>query len=156
MNTLYIFGAKYLFILSLLLGLWWFYKLPKDKRGEALIFGILTLPLAFIITKIAGHFYFDPRPFVADHFTPLIAHDPDNGFPSDHTLLVSAIAAVVTFLDIRKSLWFWLVAIAVAVSRVAVGVHHPIDVTASAIIAAVSAYIVHFSLKWYTTRNAKR
>lgn len=154
MNTLYIFGAKYLFILSPLLGLFWFYKLPKEKRGKALVFGILTLPLAFIIAKIASHFYMNPRPFVVDNFTPLIPHAPDNGFPSDHTLLVAAVASVVTFLDIRKSLWFWIIAIAVAISRVAVGVHHPIDVTASAIIAAASGYVVHFALKWYTNRNA--
>ncbi len=156
MDTLFIFGAKYLFILSLVLGLWWFYKLSKERRSEALIFGILTLPLAFILAKIASHFYFDPRPFVVGGYTPLIMHAPDNGFPSDHSLLVSAIASVVTFIDIRKSIWFWFVAILVSVSRVGVGVHHPLDVTASAVIAAVSAYIVHFILKWYTNHNAKR
>ncbi|MDB5194001.1 MAG: phosphatase family protein [Parcubacteria group bacterium] len=156
MNTLYIFGAKYLFVLSPLLGLWWFVKLPKERRKRVFIFGLLTLPLAFILAKTASHFYMNPRPFVVDHFTPLIPHAADNGFPSDHTLFVSAIAAVVTFFNRRLALLFWLVAIAVAVSRVAVGVHHPIDVTFSAIIAAVSAYIVHFFLKCYNRHNAER
>jgi undecaprenyl-diphosphatase len=153
---MYIFGAKYLFILSPILALIWFYKLPKEKRGETLIFTALALPTAFILAKIASHFYFNPRPFVTGGFAPLIPHAPDNGFPSDHALLVSAIASVVTFMDIRKSMWFWLIAIIVAISRVGVGVHNPLDVTASAIIAAVTAYVVHFVLKWYTNRNAKR
>lgn len=155
MNTIYIIGAKYLFILPIILGAWWLWKLPRNDRKWAAIFGLLTCVLAYVSAKVAGHFYYDPRPFVTGSFTPLIPHAADNGFPSDHALLVSAIASVVTFIDLRKSIWFWLLAIAVAVSRVGVGVHHPVDVTASAAIAAVSAYIVHLALKWYTNRNAK-
>lgn len=154
MDYLYIFGAKYLFILSIIFGLIWIYRLPKEKRAGALFFGALALVLAFVIAKIGNQLYMNPRPFVVNNFTPLIPHAPDNGFPSDHALLVSAIATVITFMDIRRSLWFWLIAIAVAVSRVAVGVHHPLDVTASAIIASLSGYIVHFFTKWYTNRNA--
>jgi undecaprenyl-diphosphatase len=153
MDTLFIFGAKYLFALSLLLGAWWFYRLTNEKRKHALIFGIFTLPLAFVLAKIASHFYMNPRPFVVDNFTPLISHAPDNGFPSDHTLFVAAIATVVTFIDIRRSVPFWLVTIIVAISRVYVGVHHPIDVTGSVVIAAISGYIVHFVLKAYRTKT---
>jgi undecaprenyl-diphosphatase len=155
MNTFYIVGAKYLFILSPLIGAWWFFKQPKEKWRSTFIYGLCTLILTFIVAKIASHLYYDPRPFIQYGFTPLIPHAADNGFPSDHTLLVSAIAAVVTFVDIRKSFWFWLVAIVVAISRVGVGVHHPIDVTGSAIIAAVCAYAVHIVRNWYNKKHGK-
>ncbi len=156
MNTLFIFGAKYLFILSPLLALMWWHKLPVFKKKTAVKFALFSLPLTLIIGKILNLLVVSPRPFVVDNFTPLIQHAADNGFPSDHTLLVASIAAVVTFIDIKKSPWFWLIAIGVAVSRVAVGVHHPIDVTGSAAIAAVSAYIVHYGLQWYTKNNGNK
>lgn len=148
-DMFFIFGAKYLFAASIILGAWWLWKLPKNKRREAVIFAAWVLPLSLIIAKIGSLLFFNPRPFVVGDFVPLIPHAPDNGFPSDHTLLVSAIATVVTFIDIRRSPWFWLIAIIVAVSRVGVGVHHPLDVTASAAIAATTAFIIHLCTKRY-------
>ncbi|MBX4198719.1 undecaprenyl-diphosphatase [Candidatus Parcubacteria bacterium] len=143
MNTIAIFCAKYLFIASaLIVGIYWLRADRKIKKSLA-IFGIITLPLAYMVAKIASHFYYDPRPFVVSGIAPLIQHAADNGFPSDHTLLVAALAAVMTYFDRKWAIWLWIITLAVASARVYVGVHHTLDVSASILISLLSAAVVY-------------
>jgi len=146
-NNLFIFGAEKLFILSPLVALWFFYKLQVGKRKEIIIFSLFTLPLAFVLAVIARKLYFDPRQFVVEGFKPLIPHTSDNGFPSDHTLLLSTIAAVVTFFDRKYAIFFWIVAFMVGVSRIYVGVHHLVDILGSIAISVLSAIIINSILR---------
>src|SRR6185312_13600685 len=104
MNTIIIHCAKYLIIVPIIAVLVWFVRLPKHERKQAFFLALITLPLAYILAKIAGHFYYDPRPFVVGNFTPLVAHAADNGFPSDHTLLAGALAASVMCFNKRFSI----------------------------------------------------
>lgn len=147
MNLLYIIGAKYLFIIPVILGLWVFLKSSKFLKKELLKFSIPTLGITFIIGKILNHYIYNSRPFVKEGFSPLIAHAPDNGFPSDHMLLVASIAMIITFYNKKLGMWLWILAILVGISRIAVGVHHPIDILASAAIAILSSTIVYYLLK---------
>lgn len=106
---------------------------------------------ALALGTLANHLYFDPRPFVALHFTPLVPHVPDNGFPSDHTLLVSAVAMIGTLWNRRLGMVLWILAILVAIGRVYVGLHHVLDVIASMVFAVIA------TLAWYATlKYAKR
>jgi len=143
MDTLFIFGAKYLFILSLILGALYFFRAPKETRREIFIFGIFILPLAFLMAKSAGYFYMNPRPFVVGDFTPLIPHVADNGFPSDHTLLVASVAGLFSLFNRRMALSLWIIVLLVGVSRIYVGVHHTVDILASIGIAILSTYVVY-------------
>ena len=95
MDTLIIFIAKYLVFVSAAIAVFYFLKQPRQKQKEILIFAVVLLPLSYIVAKIVSHFYFDPRPFVVGHFTPLLPHAADNGFPSDHTLFGAAVAFAV-------------------------------------------------------------
>ncbi len=152
-DYIFIFGAKYLFILAGIIALIWFWKLPKEKKKEAVIFGIIALPIIYIVSKIGAWLYFDPRPFVAGHFTPLIPHDPDNGFPSDHVLLVSAIASIIYPFSKKASAMVWAIAVLVGVSRVYVGIHHPIDVIGSVGISIVISWFVFLILNKFIQRS---
>jgi undecaprenyl-diphosphatase len=150
LDTIYIIGAQYVIYLAIaIIGLY-FFLLSKEDKKHFVILAVIVLPLAYIMAKIAGHFYFDPRPFVDGHFTPLISHVADNGFPSDHTLLASTNAAVLFPFKKSGSIILWLLAIFIAISRVYVGVHHPIDVIGSMLISIAVAAIVYFSIKKYT------
>ncbi|MCB9815813.1 phosphatase PAP2 family protein [Candidatus Nomurabacteria bacterium] len=103
-----------------------------------IITSVIALPLILIITQITSHFYYDPRPFVVGNFTPLVPHDPDNGFPSDHTLLTMYVAALV-YPHTKKIAYLLLVlAIMVGLSRVYVGIHHLTDVVGSTVIVLVA------------------
>ena len=138
-----IFGAKYLFLASIAIAGIYFLKVDKHIQKKIILCATITLPLILLVGMIANHIYQNPRPFVVDHFIPLIPHDPDNGFPSDHTLLVAAIAAIGTIFHRRLGALLWSIAILVAVSRVYVGVHHPIDVIGSIVIAILVTCLVY-------------
>lgn len=156
-DSFFIFGAKYLFVLSLLIALFYFYKASTEVRKQMIIFAFISFPLAFIISLIARELYFNPRPFMISGLEPLVPHTPDNGFPSDHTLLVAAIASLLPFFNRRFALWLWFITIVVAFSLVYVGVHHFLDVLGSAIIAIISALFAYAIIRntklWKTTNN---
>jgi undecaprenyl-diphosphatase len=155
MDALIIFGAKYLFLLSPLLALLALIRLPHEKRKALALLGAVALPLAYLVALVARHFYFDPRPFVVGNFAPLIPHVPDNGFPSDHTLLAAALAAVVSSFDRRLGNAMWAVAIFVGLARVAAGVHHLTDILGSLAIALAAAIAAHaiISSLWNQSKN---
>lgn len=144
MDEFFVLSAKYLFVLPVLvLGAYFFFaKRWPAQKGMAL-FAVPAALLALVLGKIANRLWYDPRPFVLGHFTPLVAHAADNGFPSDHTLLVSAIAVIGTYWDRRLGAALWVIAVLVAIARVYVGVHHLIDVLASMVIALVAVMAWH-------------
>ncbi len=131
MDTFFIYTAKYAFVLPVvILGTYFFLqRWPRHLRMA--LFAIPAGILAYALGKLGSAFYYDPRPFVVGHFTPLIAHAANNGFPSDHTLLAAALASVGMFWDRRLGVVLWLLAILIATARVYVGVHHTVDVVGS-------------------------
>jgi undecaprenyl-diphosphatase len=147
MNTIYIIGAKYLFIVPVLVMLLVFFRASKSLKKQLLIFSILTFGLALIIGKTLNHFIYNSRPFVKNGFSPLIEHAPDNGFPSDHMLLVASVAMIISFYNRKIGTFLWILAILIGLSRIMVGVHHPIDIVGSALIAIVSSTVVYWVLK---------
>ncbi len=154
LDLFFIFVAKYLFILSIIIAGIYFLRQSRDIQKRMVVFSVLTLILVYLFATIAGYLYYDPRPFVQENFTPLIPHTADNGFPSDHVLLVSVIAAVFSYFNKRLVVTsLWVLALLVAVGRVYVGVHHVIDVIASMFISLLSAYIIHLILKYYASHK---
>lgn len=141
MHQAVIIVAKYFIIFSVLLAFWTFVDQPPKKKKEFLIIGLIGAVLTVILARLGGHFYYDPRPFVVGHFKPYFYHAPDNGFPSDHTLL----ASFLMFLCIRYSKRFgaalFLLAIAIGLARVQAGVHHMIDILGSFVCSGVGVLL---------------
>jgi len=144
MNLIIIFIAKYLVFISAAIAIAFFLKQSRQKQKETLVFAVILLPLSYILAKIVSHFYFDPRPFVIGHFTPLISHAADNGFPSDHTLLGAAIAFVIFHFNKKLGLWLLLFSVLMGFSRVLAGVHHTVDIVGSILIVG----LVYLSLTY--------
>lgn len=142
-----IFGAKYLFVASFIIAGIYFLKADRDLKKKIMVFSAITFPSILLVASLAGQVYENPRPFVVEQFTPLIPHTADNGFPSDHVLLVSAIAAVFSFFNRRLGVELWFIASLVAFSRVYVGVHHPVDVLGSMLISIFVTFIVYATIK---------
>ncbi len=152
MNTLIIFSAKYLYLFVVAIAAVLFWRL-KEYRREMLIFAAISFPLMYLVRLLAGYLYFNPRPFVVEHFIPLISHSADNGFPSDHTLLVSAIAMLFFYYRRRISAVVWALAFVVGAARVMAGVHHSIDIAGSMLIAICVAWVTHAHLLPFMKRT---
>lgn len=84
--------------------------------------------LALLASAAIGLLWDRPRPFVAGHFVPLVAHAPDASFPSDHLAVFGAVAVGLWFTSRRLSLVTVGVALVVGFARVYAGVHYVSDV----------------------------
>ena len=102
---------------------------------------------------LAGHVYFDSRPFVRLGVAPLIAHSTDNGFPSDHSAVAAFFAAILCFIDLPAAAVAILTAIAIGVGRMYALVHWPIDVIAGWCIGALPPIVAMYLWKAQKKRN---
>ena len=140
-DLFFILCAKYLaFVPIIIAGIFWLLQ-KKNKKIEIFFLSLISVVVVGIIALLSKHIFYDPRPFVVGNFTPLIPHAADNGFPSDHTLLASFIASVFWLYNKKIGVTLWIITILVAISRVYVGVHHPIDVIGSILISIVGTWI---------------
>lgn len=144
MDAFFIFSAKYLIALPILILGIYFLSRPWESKMRMVTFAIPALLLTLLVGYVANHIFSDPRPFVVGNFTPLIPHAPDNGFPSDHALLVTALATLGMFWNKRIGIVLWAIAIVVMFARVYVGVHHALDVIGSAVISLIVISLVRF------------
>jgi undecaprenyl-diphosphatase len=143
MDSIIIFCAKYLVYIALLLSAAYLLTLPKRDRIRAVVFFVIAGLVAFVLAKIGGAIFYNARPFVVNHITPLIAHDANNGFPSDHTLITAVVAVTLYVISKKSGIALFVAAIIIGSSRVLAHVHHPIDVIGSfafAIIGGLAAY----------------
>lgn len=137
MNNLIIFTAKYVvFIIPLIAFIYWL-TLGKRQKVQFALYGIITLIVTFILTRIGSAAYFDPRPFADGTVTPLLPHAADNGFPSDHTALAASVAVATFLMNKKLGIILGLVAILVGASRVVAHVHSPIDIIGSIVFACI-------------------
>lgn len=140
MSTIIIFLAKYLIVASgVIFAIAWY---RARDRKLFLRTALAIAVVAFVLSRGAGLLYNNPRPFMLTGTPPIVYHAPGNGFPSDHALASSVIAAIVMLTNPLLGLMAWIVAVLVSAGRVLAQVHHVVDVIASAAIALASALLV--------------
>lgn len=142
MTFLMIFMAKYLYLAVIALTVIYAVLMPRKVQKKMLLFAVVSLPLTFILGKTASMLYYDPRPFVVHHFTPLIPHAMTNGFPSDHTLISFAFASLLFVFNKKLGLLAGIMGLLVGIARIYVGIHSPLDIVGAILIAIVGAAIV--------------
>lgn len=143
MQSLIIFFAQYLIFLMYVGALIYYFFQPLIIRKQILIFSVLTIPLSYLLAKIAGLVYNNPRPFVIDGSTPMFAHLPNNGFPSDHTLFSAVLGVILYKFNKKLGLIYFFLAIIIGIARVLANVHHIIDVMAGLLIVVVVGFLVN-------------
>lgn len=142
MDSIIRFVGRYFFLISVVVvALYWLRAKVSVKISLAwhLVAGGV---LALVLDIVAGHLYYDPRPFVTQHLVPLIAHAADNGFPSDHALLTAFLAFTMLLYSRRTAIFLIIIALLVSWARVAAHLHNPRDVVGSFVIAAVAVVVV--------------
>jgi undecaprenyl-diphosphatase len=137
-NSITVFIAQYFLYLSVFITVWYWFTCPTSTRIELIVRLAIGGVLALALAKIASQLYYDPRPFVTEHIKPLFAHAADNGFPSDHALLISLLGFTVVSYSRKVGATLLAIAVAVGSARVAAHVHHPVDILGSFLISAVA------------------
>lgn len=120
--------------------------LKKDYRKA----GICIL-LAMLIGNLLGEqvikpFVARPRPFIQRSFHLIIPAPSGYSFPSGHTASSFCAALFLTLVDRRFAVPAYLLAAAIAFSRLYLYVHFPTDVFAGVILGTLCALIVYFLL----------
>jgi undecaprenyl-diphosphatase len=115
------------------------------RLRRAAVAGAMAAAVALACGQVLSRLVDRPRPFVADpsgvHL--FAAHAADAGFPSDHATGAFAIAVALVLRDRRWGAGALILATALAVGRVAIGVHYPTDVIAGALLGAAVALVLH-------------
>jgi undecaprenyl-diphosphatase len=148
-----IFSAKYLvFLIPLWLIVLWMFAAPK-YRG-ALLFAVIATIVALAINYVIGKIWFQPRPFMVPIGYTFLTHTPDSSFPSDH---VTFIWAVGFSLFLQPGLRFpgsimLIIALLVGWARVFLGVHFPLDVVGSIVIATLVVILLSPLKPWVNRR----
>lgn len=119
------------------------FKIPKNHRLEAYARILIAGLTAYLLAKLASIIY---QPSIGRPFELLGAvagasflNNP--GFPSDHTLFVTAITCAVWFETKQKILTIILaiLTIVICIGRVLALVHTPIDVIGGVVIALIGS-----------------
>lgn len=150
LDTAMIFAAKYLiYFFCIYLAYTWFAK--NEYRQEVLFSGYAAL-LGLGTNLIITLFYFHPRPFMIPTGTLLITHAAESSFPSDHaTIMFSVSLMLLTFKDLRRSGAVFLILASISgLARVYSGLHFPMDMAGSLLVASLSVGIL-LALKDYLT-----
>jgi len=138
------FCADYLgYILLVILALFFVLNYIKNWRMflESIIAAIVT---KFVLVAIIRAIWFRPRPFVALNFAPLIDQSAtEASFPSGHASFYFALSTIVYCYNKKVGILFYIASLFIAISRVFVGVHWPLDVVAGAILGAFMGWLLN-------------
>jgi undecaprenyl-diphosphatase len=153
MHSLIKFVGQYFVLLSVVLvALYWLRAKTSVKISltwQLVAGGVLAL----VLSAVASSLFYDTRPFVTHHLTPIIAHAADNGFPSDHALFTSFLAFTMLLYSKRTAIILFVIALLVSWARVAAHIHNPIDIVGSFVIAGVAVLVVRVATKWWRGRK---
>jgi len=75
----------------------------------------------------------------------------DYSFPSNHTVVVFAMAVALLLVSRALGIWALIAAAVMGISRVYVGAHYPHDVAAGIIVGVMAGYIAAILLRRYAT-----
>lgn len=152
-DTLIVFLGTYLIFVMIVATAVYGFSSPKVRWLEygASILGALAL--GYILARVGGLFFYHEQPYHVLDYTPLIAHEIDNAFPSDHAVVAGVLAGIASLYNRGFGLLMWLLALGVAAGRMLAGIHYPADVIAGLILGGVCAAAAHTLVHLYFSRS---
>lgn len=115
----------------------------RQDRWSTVLHAVLATFLAWLVTRELSEAWPAPRPFVLGLGQQWLAHKPTPSFPSSHAGVALALGMVAWQL-IPHRRWRWLpllLSLLVAWSRIALGLHFPVDVVAGALLGVLAALL---------------
>jgi undecaprenyl-diphosphatase len=132
------------------------WRTQKGRKIFILISAAVALSISGVSNSVIKHYVGRPRPpayFLSSHAEttpedgrPYVVHVVgkslrDHSFPSGHAQMAFALATLVVLVFGRRFWPVFLVATAVAYSRVYLGVHFPLDVLAAACLGSTIVFL---------------
>lgn len=156
MDSIIVFCAQYLFLFVIAgICIAWL-KTTKNLKVQFIAATILAGAIAYILSRIASKLYYDPRPFVTEHVKPLIAHQTDNGFPSDHALLTGTLTAITYFFNKKIALGMLILTVIIGIARVLAKVHSPLDIGTGWLFGIIGAVIGYYLALWFFKKYSRK
>jgi undecaprenyl-diphosphatase len=123
---------------ALLMAGWWTARTAGDRRrvGLALCAGAGTL-LAIAVNQPIVNAIHAARPYDTHEHILVLAHrTADYSFPSDHSVMVAAVAGGLFFVSRRLGIAATIAALLMGFARIYIAAHDPADVTAGLLVGA--------------------
>jgi undecaprenyl-diphosphatase len=123
----------------------WLLARPGGDRKWKLAAGsaLGAAALGLLVNRIVASGWHRDRPYQTHHVAHIWgSRKTDASFPSDHSTAAFAIAVAVMLIDPVVGALFLVLAVLIAVGRVIVGEHYPLDAITGAGIGTVCAVIV--------------
>ncbi len=148
---LIIFGSEILpCVLVGILVMWVFFSKDRKKsicQVTMIFFAALT---AVAIADLLKYWSGIPRPFVVlDGVQGIIEKDPYGSFPSAHMAFFTALAAASFRKNVAVSGMLFAGALIIGISRIAAGIHFPIDIIAGFILGIIVSVLIGYAEKKY-------
>lgn len=126
-------------LISIIVFLW--FSGRQELQKQALL-AIVSLALANAFVSLSNAFWFRSRPFTDHDVNLLFYHPSDSSFPANSSATTWALAWTLWMHNRTIGGIALILAFMMALSRIFVGVHYPLDVIVGAVIGIASARIV--------------
>ena len=138
----------------LAIGLWlWGPRHQVSAQRQLVIKVTMAMAISMSLSYVLGHLFPHNRPFVDHIGYNFLQHSPDYSFPSDHgTVIFTFAVAFIAWHRAWSGAILMLVALAIAWSRVYVGVHWPLDMLGGLMVALCGCLTAQ--MLWQSFGNA--
>ena len=125
--------------------------LAKTRRERDNAFaGFMTVFLSVIISMVLlyaiNNIFFRPRPFTSYEVNFLFYHNTDSAFPSNPATLLFAMSVAVLFYNRKVGSVMLTLGLYASFSRVAAGVHFPLDILGGVLLAVGSVFLARMAM----------
>lgn len=157
LDMVIVFAGKYLVYLMVFAVAVYALLSPRVHKLQFAAAALAGMALAYALARLAGVFFSHEQPFAAFGYMPLIAHEVDNSFPSDHAALAGVLAGLVGLYNRGLGLLLWVLAVGVGAGRMLAGLHYPLDIIVGLVLGGLCAAGAHtlvhlyFSTRTHTT-----
>lgn len=130
-------------IYSVPLALLWMWLWGDFARRSLALKVFVVVLVALGVNQLIGLLWQHPRPFMVRLGHAWITHQPDSSFPSDHVTVLSAFGfTLLTGGAMGFGSLLLAFALVVALARVFLGVHFPMDMAGSFVVASISLAVI--------------
>ncbi len=151
-DTIRIFSDYGLALFALLMLCGWWRARRADTHTMARALAVpLVVVVGYLANDVIKTLVGEQRPCRTLHVTGTVEACPalgDFSFPSNHAAIAAAAAVALLLTDRRLGLIAAPLALAVAASRVWIGVHYPHDVLAGVAVGALVAWPLTLAARW--------